>query len=213
MRRIVAFLTLALAAALGPAEVFDRTVAIVGDRAVLAGEVDVQLRLEAMFGDREIDDSPEARQRALERLIEQRLLEADIALTNFAPVSAERLAEAEAELRGQRFGGRGFSQALEHYGLREEQALEFLEKQLQFANFIEFRFRTGLDVTDEEIEARYARLYDDVPGAPPLADVRDRLRRDLINETAERALDSRVRELRAETRVVRLDPIGREASP
>ena len=208
---VIVLSALALAGA-ARAEIFDRTVAVVGERAVLAGEVDAQLRLEAMFGDREVDPSAEARGRALDRLIEQRLLESDIALTNFAPVSPERRAEAQAALRAQRFGGRTFSEALAYYGLAEAQAMDFLERQLQFANFIDFRFRTGLDVPEEEIERRYRRLYDDVPGGPPLADIRERLRQELIDETAERALDSRVRQLRAETRIVLLQPVDPSAA-
>lgn len=194
------------------AELFDRTVAIVGERAVLASEVDAQLRLEAMFDERELDLSDEAHREALDRLIEQRLLESDIALTNFAPLAPARLAAAQAQLRRQTFAGRSFQEALTAYDLEERQALGFLERQLRFANFIQFRFRTGLTVPDEAIQARYRRVFDGVPGAPPLEEARDRLRRNLIDEAAEQALDSRIRQLRAETRVVLLDRLAESAT-
>lgn len=194
-------------------QTFDRTVAIVGEVAITASEVALQTRLEAMANGADYIDSRELREAVLGRLIDQLLVANDIQLTGLPPLSDKDRLDALEQLRVQRFGELSFDEALDHYDVTSGEAVEFFAKQIEFTRFVDFRFRTGQTVTDEAIAEAYASIYGRVPDsdAPALADVRATLRQQLVATTVERQLDHHIRQLRADNRVVRLQPIDRGA--
>jgi hypothetical protein len=195
------------------APMVDRTVAIVEDGAITESEVVLQLRLEALANAAEIVDSADERERVLDRLIDQRLIANDIRLTGLQPISSDERAELLAQLRGQSFGGLSFEAALQKYGVTEAQALEFFVRQVEFSRYVEFRFRTGQTVGDEELEEAYRSQYGRTPNrdAPSLALAAPALRNQLLNARVERLLEQHIRQLRADHRVVRLERIDRAA--
>ena len=209
MRLSIPLLALLLAL-VGRAEILDRTVAVVGTEAIMASQVEMQIRLQAMFNGAEPDLSEAAMKQALERLVEQRLVETDMTLAGLKNVEGRELEAAFAELRGTRFGGRTFEQALEHYGVKERDVRMFLRRQLQFTHYVEFRFRAGLQVNDEALTAAYKQRFGGAQDAPPLATVREELREQVLAQRTETMLDERVRQLRSETRIAFLDPIAPE---
>lgn len=193
----------------------DRTVAVVGSTPITATEVDLQMRLQALFNAAPLDSSDQARQEALSRLVEQRLVETDMTLAGLPPVEDAELDEAFAQLRRTSFGAFGFDEALDRYGVKQRDAREFLRKQLRFARYVQFRFRAGLQADEDAIQRAYAERFAGASPAPALDEVRESLRQQVLDRQAERMLDERVRQLRAETRVAYLDPIGpvSEAGP
>lgn len=190
------------------AEILDRTVAIVGSEAILASEVDTQLRLEAMFNERNLDETPEAREQALQRLIDQRLIESQIALSGIRSENGAELERQTEQLNKAAFAGRSFPEALKAYGVTEEQARGFLRRQLRFAGYVSFRYRAGVEIADDKIRAEYRRLYGNDPAAPPLEQVREEITDALRQRQAEADLEDRVRQLRATTRIVRLPTLA-----
>ena len=217
MKRFVAVALLSCAALSG-SELLDRTVAVVGREAVTESEVQLQMRLEAMFNGAEpTEGTPSAEERttALNRLIDRRLIEADMRLAGFQGPTEEELSEAVETLKQSRFRGRSFALALEDYGISEKDALEFYGRQLVIQGYIDFRFRTGLDIDEDEVKAAHRRLYRDLDEPPSLDEVREELAKRLLEEKIERLIDARIKQLRAESRIRLLDRIGRhqEARP
>jgi hypothetical protein len=210
LRPAAAILAFTLAGGL-QAEILDRTVAVVGSRPITASEVEGQALLEAMFNGVSPDLSDAARRTALERLVEQRLIESDMIPGALQTVAETDLDAAVEQLRGESFGGLAFTAALERYGVKEKDVRAFLRKQLRFTRYVRDRFRAGLQAEDEEVQAAYRRRFAGAPGAPAIADVREEIRDQLLNERSEAMLDERVRQLRAETQIVFLEPI--EHSP
>jgi hypothetical protein len=211
--RFACAILLLVVVAKAPAEILDRTVAVVGTQAITASEVELQLRLEQMFNNAPLDLSADARQAALQRLIEQRLIEADMTLAGLQIVEDRDVDAALEQLRQERFAGLPLADALAQYGVKERDVREFLRKQLRFTRYVQFRFRAGLQPDDEAIQTAYRKRFAGVAAAPPLAEVRDELRRQVLDERAETMLDERVRQLRAETRVALLDPIEAQTAP
>jgi hypothetical protein len=203
-------LLMSLAAA-APAETLDRTVAIVGTETITASEVDLQARLEQMFNNAPLDLSDEGRQTALQRLIEQRLIEADMTLAGLTTVEGREIDAAFDQLRTERFAGMPLADALKRYGVEERDVREFLAKQLRYTRYVEFRFGAGLQADDDALQAAYRKRFAGVASPPPLDDVRAELRQQVLDERAEEMLDERVRQLRADTRVAILDPIEPQA--
>ena len=165
------------------AQMVDRTVAIVEDETITESEVVLQLRLEALANAAEIVDT------------------------------AEERAELLARLQGQSFGNLSFESALTEYGVTEAQALEFFARQIEFSRYVEFRFRTGQTVGDEELRDAYRSKYGRTPNrdAPSLELAAPGLRIEVLNARVESLLEQHVRQLRADHRVVRLERIDRSA--
>ena len=209
---ILALVVVASAASL-TAQMIDRTVAIVEDGSITESELVSQLRLEAMANSAAVVDSPEAREDVLDRLIDQRLIANDIDLTGLPPMSSGERDRLLAQLQAQPFGELSFEAALETYGVTEAQALEFFARQVEFSRYVEFRFRTGQTVSDEELQQAYRTKYGRTPNrdAPSLELAAPELRNEVLNARVERLLEQHVRQLRADHRVVRLERIDRSA--
>lgn len=208
---------LALAAAASAltltAQMIDRTVAIVDDGTITESEVVSQLRLEALANVAEIVDGAEERERALDRLIDQRLIANDVRLTGLPPMSSDERANLLTQLQGQLFGELSFEAALQKYGVSEAQALEFFARQVEFSRYVEFRFGTGQTVGDEELQQAYRVKYGRTPNrdAPPLELAAPQLRNEILNARIERLVEQHIRQLRADYRVVCLERIDRSA--
>jgi len=209
---ILALVVVASAASL-TAQMIDRTVAIVEDGSITESELVSQLRLEAMANSAAVVDSPEAREDVLDRLIDQRLIANDIDLTGLPPMSSGERDRLLAQLQAQPFGELSFEAALETYGVTEAQALEFFARQVEFSRYVEFRFRTGQTVSDEELQQAYRTKYGRTPNrdAPSLELAAPELRNEVLNARVERLLEQHVRQLRADHRGVRLERIDRSA--
>ena len=194
------------AAVVASGEIIDRTVAVVGSEIITASDLMAQLKLEAMFNGRAVENSEAARNQSLERLIAQRLIEADMRLAGYATTSEEELKAAFDQLRQGRFGDMPFEEALQSYEVGEEVALQFFRRQVNFAGYVAFRFRTGLEVSAEEIAAEYRARRPEAEGEVP-EPISLEIREILLDRKADRLLDSRLKQLRAETRIVFLEPI------
>jgi hypothetical protein len=208
-------LALVVAASFGSmtAQMIDRTAAIVDDGTIAESEVVLQLRLEALANDVEIIDVADERQRVLDRLIDQRLIANDIRLTGLQRMSFDERGQLLAQLQGQSFGSLSFGSALRKYGIAEAHALEFFVRQIEFSRYVEFRFRTGQTVGDEELQEAYRAKYGRTPNrdAPSLEVAAPGLRNEALNARVERLLEQHIRQLRADHRVVRLERIDRSA--
>ncbi len=209
------FLALAVAASAAAltAELIDRTVAIVDDSAITESEVVSQLRLEALANSVEIVDAPNERERVLDRLIDQRLIAADIGLTGLPPMSSDERDSLLAQLQTQSFGELSFEAALQKYGVTEAEAVEFFARQVEFSRYVEFRFRTGQTVSDEELQEAYRTKYGRTPNrdAPSFELAAAQLRNEVLNTRVERLLEQHIMQMRADHRVVRLQRIDRSA--
>ena len=186
------------------AEILDRTVAIVGTESILVSEVEAEVRLAAMFGDQPLDVTEAARAAALERLIDQRLLASQIALSGFEPGADEELEPQVQELATLTFAGLPFNEALARYGVTAKQSRDFLRRQLRFADYVSFRFRSGLEATPQDLQAEYRKRFASSSNAPPFDTVSDELAKNVRIQAAEAALEDSIRRLRATTRIVRL---------
>jgi len=161
-----------------PAEVVERILAVVDGRPVL--QSDVRL-LEAVRG--------LPRERALEEVIDERLMFAEASRVPQATVSSEeeeralaRLAQDQPALLGR---------------VAEGDLRRLVRRQLAIVKYVEFRFRPQVRVTPEEVERAYASEHGGQPDAPPLSAVAASLEEKLARAALDERLETWVRELRA----------------
>jgi hypothetical protein len=191
----------------------DRSIAVVGERVITAREVARQLRLQAFYERQPVNDSVETRRVALNQLIERRLMQSEMRLASFGSDKGRAAAEMEALRKSDFGGGLKFEAALVRYGLREKDVEQFVAELVDVLRFIEFRFRTGMQITPEEIQEYYTRSY--LPGmrrineAPaPIEQIQGVLEESIAQRRVDSMLDQWLRELRAGTRVELLRPDG-----
>jgi hypothetical protein len=204
------FTILTLAAALGNAVVVDRIAVVVGKRAVKASDIDRELRVASFLNRQPLDESPAARRKAAERLIDQELMRQELLAGQYAQPSEKDAAAYLQQLKRDRFNNSDtqFRAELSRYGLTEEQLRRQLLWQLTVLRFIDQRFRPAVVVTDEEAGAYFREHLAELQKAYPknnsfealLPKIRDTLTGERINQAFEEWLTETRRGIRIEYR-------------
>jgi len=186
-------------------QIIDRTVAVVGDRAITASEVEEQIALEELDTDGQPDRSPESYREVVQRLVRLRLVQREIELTGFVGPTDEQITEQMENLRREFGGAAQLHQALADHDLTEAVLEGFLRQQLDFALFVDFRFRTGLVIPPEEVEEYYTSEYrrrllvSSTP--PPLDQVYELLESELVERRVDPLLNDWINRMRSQTRI------------
>ena len=168
-------------------EIIDRIAVSVGNAVITQSEIEQEIRITAFLNSEPADFGGEARRKAAERLVEQKLVRREITLSRYPVPPA---AEAEPRLKGlmARYpDGSVFRQALEKYGISERELLDHLLWQLTLLRFVDVRFRPGVQVSDEEVRAYFEKKV--APASASLDDVREKIEQVLIAERVDHDLD------------------------
>jgi hypothetical protein len=210
---------LAQAAQSSHAVVLDRVVAVVNNQAILASDLDEEMRLTVLDPGRAGLGVLTPR-RALEQLISRALIQQQIRQEDAQaaePLQAEvdaRLAEIRKEvpacLRQNCASDEGWKAFLAAHGLAQKRVEVYLRNRLQILRFIELRFRQGILISPEEIQTYYREtlLPQYAPGeAVPLLDkVSPRIEEILLEQQVNVLFDDWLRNLRKQGGVEVLDP-------
>ena len=125
-----------------PAEIIDRIVVSVGNQVVTASEVRREIQMAAFLNGAEMDVSADARRKATERLIEQKLIRKEMEVGRYPGPSAAETEPLLQQVREQRFpSNEEYTRALAKYGISEPDLKAQLLWQLTVLRFVEFRFR------------------------------------------------------------------------
>ncbi|MCP5110292.1 MAG: hypothetical protein GY953_05610 [bacterium] len=177
------------------AEVIDRVAVTVDKIVITESDILHQMRIAAFLNGEPLTMTREAKRAAARQLVEQVLVRREMEISRYpAPEMAETDALA-AKLKAERFPNEdGYGRALADYGLDETGLRENLLLQLTVLRFVEFRFRPGVTVSDEDVQAYYdselLRGWREQDGPPPeLDDTRDRIEEILIQQRVNDALD------------------------
>lgn len=193
---------------LAAGEIIDRVAAVVGREIITASEVEERLRLEALFNGHPVDLSKQKRRDALERLIDVRLVAGEIVAKNFPSVTSQNVTEelAALELRMKQ-RGTVLKQELKYHVLERIDVEQFLARQVNFERFVAFRFKTGIQVSPEAVQAHYNESFVTEirrlqVKLPPLAEVYDEIVALVVDQRADLMLEVWLKETRARIRVV-----------
>jgi peptidyl-prolyl cis-trans isomerase SurA len=199
--------------------VLDRVVAVVNRQAILASEIDEEIRLSvldpAVSGRREL-----TRQRALDQLISRALIQQQIRrddLQNAMPTQSEveaRVQDLRKELpecvRQNCGSDSGWSAFLAAHKLTPERVAIYFRYQLEILGFIELRFRSGIHIPQQDIENFYRQtmLPQYLPGeeVPSLEKVAPRIEEILLQQQVNIPFDDWLTNLRNQGDVEVLDP-------
>jgi peptidyl-prolyl cis-trans isomerase SurA len=158
----------------GSPVVLDRVVAVVNDRAILASELDDEMRvsiLEPTIGERGRETPQDALQRLIARtLIRQQIRDQEE--QSLVPTQEEvltRMAELRKRLpvcvHANCASDAGWTTFLAAHGLTQERVEAYLRNRIEVLKFIEIRFRQGLHISPEQVAAYYRNTL--LPQYPP----------------------------------------------
>ena len=216
LRTITAALALLLSALLlapahsASAEVIDRIVATVNGRVILQSDWDEALCYEALLTNRSLADfTDDDRRAALDRLIDQELLRAQMKSADFPHATDAEVAARISEARKQypqAVTDDAWRSLLARYHITEKDVFAHVQRQIDVMRLVDARLRPAVQIDAKSIEAYYRDQF--VPqlkqsGASdvPLAEVSAKIRELLTQEKVSEMLISWLQTLRSEGQV------------
>ena len=164
MRTLLAAL-LVLAPCVGQAEVLDRVAAVVNNDAVTLSEVQQRAaptlaRIgEEPQGPQRDADTQEALRRALDDLIGEKLMDAELKDMNVEVTDQEvDLAIQDVRKQNHITDDAAFAAALEGQGFTPTTYREFMRKQLAKVKLLNIKVKSKVKISDEDVKAEYARM-------------------------------------------------------
>jgi peptidyl-prolyl cis-trans isomerase SurA len=219
--------TVALAVAQSPQEapqtasavVLDRVVAVVNNHAILASDLQEEMRL-AVLDPNQDERTSLTSKRALDQLIGRILIEQQIRQQDAQTIEVSqeevdaRLAEVRKELpvciRQNCASDNGWKAFLATHDLTAERVETYLRYRLRILRFIELRFREGISISSKEIAAYYKDTllpqYHSGASVPTLEQVSPRIQEILLQQQVNLLFDDWLQNLRKQGDVEVLDP-------
>ena len=199
--------------------VLDRVVAVVNNQAILASDIDDEMRLSILDPNRG-GMARLTRAAALEQLIARALIQQQIHqedVESAAPPQTEvdaRLEEIRKEIpacvRANCATDAGWKAFLEAHGLTQQRVEVYLRYRLEILRFIEQRFRQGISISPEEIDAYYKKTlvpqYAKGEAIPPVDEVSKRIQEILLQQQVNALFDDWLSNLRKQGDIEVLDP-------
>jgi hypothetical protein len=197
---------IAFVAALTGADVIDRIAVVVGDQVITEHEIMLELRTVALLNDKPLDFSSAARREVAERLVEQALIRREMEVSRYGPPSVADTARVFDETKKQRFKtDQEYEASLGKYGVSEDEIRRHIQWQLMTLRFIDFRFRTGIQVPLEELRRYYENQFSadwrqkNTGPVPPFEEVRDDIERIIAEQSVDQALERWLGQQRTQT--------------
>ena len=189
------------------AEVIDQIAVVVGNSVITESEILREIRLTAFLNGAPLDFSPAAKRKTAERLVEQRLVANEISGSLYPLPSQAPAQEMLKQIKDRFPNPAAYQQELLRVGVSEEELKAHLARQLATLSFLDFRFRPGIQIGEDEMRKYFdERLAPDLrkaqPGAPlSLNDFRPQVQEALVGERIDTASDAWLKEVRNRTRI------------
>lgn len=214
---LLQFAMLAAGAAVARGEVVDRLAVSLESTAIMESEILDHLRVAAFLEGKPLDLSPRARRTAAHQLIELALIHREMELSRYTPPGTGTAAPALARFRAEHYPDEAkYKEALAANNLRESDLLRNLLLQITITRFINFRFKPGVRVADNEIADYYRDSF--VPGwesvkspvpVPPLEEVHDEIEATLTDQKVDQAMDDWLKAAMAAVHIVYREEVFR----
>jgi hypothetical protein len=199
----------ARAATPAQAEVIDRIVAVVNRTPILASDCDEELRFEAFLDRRAPDSARPARDAALERLIDQALIEQQMTASRYVPAGDPETQAAVEQVKQQIAPDeQQWAAALLRYGLTQAAVSAHLRRQVNQLRYIELRFHSEALPTADAVQRYYNDQYmarvRTAGGKPQmLADVREQIEQILTEQRVNELMTTWLQTLRSQADINR----------
>jgi hypothetical protein len=188
------------------ADVLDRIVATVNRRIILQSDWDAAIRYAAFVDSRPLEQISSAdRKAALDRLIDQELLQEQMRSSEVKRASDEEVTQRVQEIRKQHpetQGDEAWRRLLARYGLTEHELRQEVALQLDLTRLVDVRLRPGVDIDGQSIESYYnqellPQLRQSGAKEVPLAEVGPKIKELLTQQKVNQLLVAWLQNLRS----------------
>jgi peptidyl-prolyl cis-trans isomerase SurA len=205
--------------------VIDRVVAVVNRQVILASDLQDEMQLAVLnpnnSGGQKITERQALDQLISRTLIQQQIRQDDVESAEPKPEEIQaRVNEIRTELpicvQADCKSDAGWTAFLAHHDLTPKRVENYLRNRLKILSFIEMRFRQGIRITPEEIQAYYQdKLVPQYPSGqtpPPLEQVSSRIEEILLEQKVNALFGDWLSNLRKQGQIEVLDPSLESAS-
>jgi hypothetical protein len=188
------------------ADIIDRIAVSVGNQVITEDQIAEEIRITAFLNREKADLSSDSKKAEAELLVQQTLMKREMDLSHFRLPDVSEAGESLAGIREQYPGESEFHQALRDYGIDEEILQHRLWWQLAVLRFIDERFRPGIQIPDDDIDAYYAQQaakweQEGVKPIPSLEESRDKIEQILTQQRVDNSLDRWVGDARTQVEI------------
>jgi peptidyl-prolyl cis-trans isomerase SurA len=199
----------ALLAAAAHGEIVDRIAVSVGRRVITESDLDRAIRVAAFQDGVKADFSAAHKHSVAQSLIEQKLIQIELENSRYPLPDPAELAPAIERFKKEHFKDEAaYQAALAAYGITEQDFRDMLLWQRTLLLFVQVRFETGVQFTDQEVEAYFEKTVKPAaeaahPGQPvSIEDFRDEIGRTLTGQRTDQQMDTWLRDVRRRTNIV-----------
>jgi len=173
-------------------EIIDRIAVSVGNQVITENQIEEEVRVTAFQNRSDLSLSTAEKKKAAERLIEQSLVKREMDISRYP---LPQLADADVRLAEIRASfGNGYQQKLSQYGIDEAALRRHLWWQLALLRFIEYRFRPGIQLPEQDVREAYDNQavqwkQQGLTPIPSFEEARPGLEQALVEQRTDQALD------------------------
>jgi len=189
------------------AEIIDRIAVVVGNSVITESEILREIRLTAFLNGAPVDLSAASKRKTAERLVEQHLIGTEAHASAYPPPDPDELEQSLQQVRDRFTSPAQYKEAMERAGIGEDQLKAHLAREITTLGFLDFRFRPGLQINDDEIAMYFAdRVEPELKKKNPdrkfsAGDYRLQIEQALLGERLDKAADSWLKEAHERTHI------------
>lgn len=205
-RRITAASAVLFAALVLPAEIIDRIAISVGNQVITESQIEEELQVTAFLNREKLDLSALEKKQAAARLIEQTLVKREMEFSRY-PLPADADADESLKSVTSRYADPTlYETALHQYGIDADALKRRLLWQLTLLRFVDYRFRSGIQLQDADVQAYYQQQVakwrqQGVQPIPTLEDARGQIEEILTQQRIDQSLETWLTETRTQVAI------------
>lgn len=181
-------------------EMIDRIAVTVDNRVITESEIIRQIRIAAFLNGEQPDLSAANKRVTADRLVEQALIRRELDTSRYTAQGA--LATPEYQELKNRYGDESYKQVLVNSRITDKDVQEALQWQALFLDFVDMRFRPGVQLPESELQDYYNQQVAENPGKlPPFEEARESIEEILTSQRVDNALDRWLGQVRTQTRI------------
>ena len=191
------------------AEIIDRVAASVDYRVITTSEVERQIRVAAFENGQKLDLSAARKQSTLQTMIDQALIQKDLENSHYPLPEPAELNPVIDQFKKEHFPSKAeYQRVLAGYGITEQDFRDLLLWQRTLLSFLQVRFETGIQISDQEISDYFEKTVKPAaeaahPGqAVTLDDYRKQIQKTLEGQQVDRQMDTWLNAARRRARIL-----------
>ncbi len=203
---------LASGASSGADVILDRIAVTVGKQVITEGEVVRDLRVAAFLDQKPVDLSGAEKRKAADRLVDQLLIQQEIAFSRIPLPAEEDAAHMLAQVRSQYGPDSEYQAALVRYHITEADVAEHLLTGVRALRFTDLRFRPEIDISEDDLRDFYNKLSEEGrkrgdTNIPTFESSRDDVEKFVMGQRITQALDRWLGSQRTQTQILYRDQV------